>query len=275
MNRLSDELIMTYLVGDLSPAEQKLITDAARLDSELREQITAIRKTRDAFGPRAEPAKKDSSDELQVLFIRGRSSSDAADGKPLSQNRPRAKRIARSLRRYLRPSRLSWSYAAAIMAALFVGFGGHTLLNQIDSGREFSSNEPISVRDGEVFAVNGLRQALELTPNGKRSAGSSAVNYIVPLLTFKDKQKRFCREYDMAVANGKHFSGVACRSQDGHWQIQLHVATKSSAASSETFSPASNGAVEIVELMSEQMKVGKALNKSEVETSLKTGWQMQ
>ncbi|GBF27732.1 hypothetical protein MnTg02_02791 [bacterium MnTg02] len=161
------------------------------------------------------------------------------------------------------------------MAALFIGFGGHTFLNRIGSDREFSSNETIIVRDGEVFATNGLRQALELTPNGKRSVGSSSVNYIVPLLTFKDKQKRFCREYDMAVSRGRHFSGVACRSRDGNWQIQLHVTTKSSAASAETFSPASNGAVEIVELMSEQMRVGKALNKSEVETSIKTGWQMQ
>ena len=275
MNRLSDELIITYLVGDLSPAEQKLITDAARLDSELREQINALRKTRETFAPRAEPTKKDSSDELHVLFIKGLSSPDTADGKPLSQNRPRAKRMRRSPRSYVLPSRLSWSYAAAVMAALFVGFVGHTLLNRIGSDREFSSNEPIIVRNGEVFASNGLRQALELTPNGKRSVGGRTVNYIVPLLTFKDKQKRFCREYDMAVAKGSHFSGVACRSQDGHWQIQLHVVTKSSAASSETFSPASNGAVEIVELMSEQMRVGKALNKSEVETSLKTGWQMQ
>jgi len=161
------------------------------------------------------------------------------------------------------------------VAALFVGFGGHTLLNRIGSDREYSSNETIIVRNGEVFATNDLRQALELTPNGKRSVEDSTVNHIVPLLTFRDKQNRFCREYNMAVAKGRHFSGVACRSQDGHWQIQLHVATKPSAASAETFSLASNGAVGTVELMSEHMRLGKALNKSEVETLLKTGWQMQ
>ena len=275
MTKLSDELIIAYLDGDLSPVEQKLITDAAWLDSELLEHINSIGKTRKTFVPRAEPPKMDSSDELHVLFIRGLSSPDAASGKPLPQNRPRAKRLGRSLRRYVLPSRLSWSYAAAIMAALFVGFGGHTFFNRIGTDRDFSSNEPILVRNGEVFATNDLRQALELTPNGKRSEGDRTVSYIMPLLTFRDKQKRFCREYDMAVVKGRHFSGVACRSRDGYWQIQLHVATKSSAASLKTFAPASNGAVEIVELMSEQMRVGKALNNSEIETSLKTGWQTQ
>ena len=68
---------------------------------------------------------------------------------------------------------------------------------------------------------------------------------VTPVKTFRDREHHLCRQYEVDD-DGTHLAGIACRDNDGAWQIALHserVTAKPGPGSYETAGPAEQPAV--------------------------------
>lgn len=136
----------------------------------------------------------------------------------------------------------SWTLPLAASVALAVGLGGGYT---IWSG---SGPAPAPVDLASMIPVNTtLHQALETAPSGQPVAwedpNQRLSGQITPLLTFRDKAERYCREYqivEVVFEQPRGIAGVACRVKPaGKWTREISVAMHSPAKG--TYQPASAG----------------------------------
>ena len=199
MDMNDDELLSSYLDGELAAAaarelERRLANDGAlqaRLDA-LRVADVATRKLFKAVDAAPMPASV-----LQLL-----ETATPARGKVVAFP-------ARGLRQF-------WQMPVAIAAslALAVGFMVSRLAEQ--TGPQGTAIETLSARS--VVAGSALFDLLEGQPSGQWTRLGDAVSGQA-VLSFADQSGRYCRQLRLdAPAASAH--AVACRTQDA-WQVEV------------------------------------------------------
>lgn len=195
VNQISDELLMRFVDGDLSPDEQSMLAAELARNPALATRLEAFRFTREELAGAFAAALQISSPLMQKL--------PAAElGLALRSVKPRD--IARSpvkrssLRREI----------MALAATVLVLVGAATWLLRDGLHRESAG----------VLAPPTLNQALEETPSGvpAKLAGDLSIKVIS---TFSSRQNRFCREYVVLYASGAKAASLACRGNDGGWRV--------------------------------------------------------
>lgn len=204
MNNRDDELLSSYLDGELAATaaqelEQRLATDAAlkaRLDA-LRGADVATRKLYSAVDAAPMPATV-----LQLL----------AAAAPAAATEERSNVVAfpaRGLRQF-------WQMPVAIAAsvALAVGFMVSRIADQ--AGQQDLAFETLNARS--IEAGSGLFELLESQASGQVARLGDGVSGQA-LLTFSDQAGRYCRQLRLdGAAASAH--AVACRTAAA-WQVEV------------------------------------------------------
>ena len=203
MNDTEDELLMAYADGELDPERAAAVEARIAADQAARDKVHRFRETaalvRAAFARDLDEVVPPSMEAA----IR-RAADTAAPSRILPfRPRPRVAGIAR------------FALPLAASLALVVGLGGGWWIGQ---------------GHGDQLAA-----ALETAPSGQ--AVSIADGAISPVSSFRDRDGRWCREFQRSGTEAA--SGVACRIGQGRWRTELQVANES--GSPTDYAPAGEG----------------------------------
>ena len=171
---IDDDTLMRYADGELSPDDARRVDEALKNDPDLRSRLAVFTNT----------------------------AAMARSAFPIDEDEPLDPRLIAAITAPRRHQRL-WQVAVPAMAAslaLVVGLGVGTELGGNSSG--------LPNLDGET----GFQQALATQRSG--TTVETASGDVTPVLTFRDENGHYCREYQATVEGGV-LLGIACL--DGDW----------------------------------------------------------
>lgn len=200
---LNDETLMAYVDGELAPEEEEEIRKLLANNPDAQIAVEVMQKSKEFLHKAFDPILDEPVPEHLINCIRATHPESNDGGSP-------PQRQARISHFRAKPA-LAWAAALAlIVGGLAAYIGNHTLHR-----RPFA---PLPVAAVDTF----LDEALDNTVSGavftKKNLGSNeAGREIMPMLSFRSQDARFCREYEELANGGEVRYGVACR-EDGHWR---------------------------------------------------------
>lgn len=145
--------------------------------------------------------------------------------------------------------------AIAASLALVVGLGIGTHFNR--------SPGPIIAVLGDAPVGGPLHVALETSPSG-----TATDHGVQPMLSFRDGAGRPCREFEVTQElPGELEIGIACRTPEGRWHVEIVVAAPKTAPGTDGYSPASGAGGSALNAMLDSLGAGPAFA-PDVEASL-------
>lgn len=159
------------------------------------------------------------------------------------------------------PRAFGWSQlAAAASVAIAVGLAAGIYLGQ--------PGGTLVVAPGDAGPDTPLFAALEHLPSGTRSAKN-----IVPMLSFRDRGGRYCREFEVIGALPEELEfGIACRIEPARWHVEIVVAAPIIEPGPEGFAPASGPAGDALDAMLDALGGTRPFLPEEEATLLDEGW---
>ncbi len=147
---------------------------------------------------------------------------------------------------------LAMAASLSLLLGGAVGWIGHTT---------YSNRAPHTVSvdlasPAMALADGSLRLALETRASGDpvSDAASPSLNARA-VATFRSRDRRYCRQYELANNNGQ-FEGLACRDASGRWEIQHHARASTGKIGRHTLAPAGAGASQGLDGMIDHMIEG-------------------
>jgi hypothetical protein len=262
VTHLSDETLMAYADGQLAPVEMARIERLVASDPELRARLEVFRTTGHDLAalfddhlnaplpPRLKRFTLAPQADLSKVFDLG------------------AKRKGRIL-----PGVGDLRLAAASAAFLAAGIGIGWLMGGSPNRGSADLCKLVKLTNDRIIALHPLQLALDSLPSGREAAipiSEGRTSKMAVQLSFMDHSQNYCRRYEIGLASGQHYGGIACH-LDGEWKIELHAILpplhtqpgKISLAGSE------NRALEaaVIAVMD-----GDALGKEDEEAIIRKGW---
>ncbi|MEM7060145.1 MAG: hypothetical protein AAF557_21395 [Pseudomonadota bacterium] len=163
-------------------------------------------------------------------------------------------------RRLAQPS--TWiPAAAAASVAIIVGLGLGAQFGATKSGPEITL--------GDAPPDSALHLALETLPSG-----DPYDERIIPMLTFTDASGRYCREFEVVgdLPDELEF-GIACRTAEAAWHVEIVVTAPMGAAIDGGFAPASGPGADALSAMIEALGGSEPLTPRAETRVIENGWQ--
>lgn len=187
---ITDQLLMAYVDGELSPDLASLILSRMETEPDLLDRLEQHellrRQLSAAFGPvMGEPLPP----TLTALLAEEGAKVRTASGRS-------AQGFA------FRGVDSAWPMWAAAAAAAVIGVGVSEVLHM---------NEPLTLSGGRVVAAGALARSLEHNLAADTAGSGARI-----MASFEDRSGRYCRVFE--AAGGGHEDGVACKN-DGRWQV--------------------------------------------------------
>lgn len=245
--------VAAWVDGQLHGSDAERIERLVGVDPGARAYAEAVRSTNRAL----KAAFEDPMTEPVPAPIR-----IAIESHPVGRARPfGAGRPGLVRRKGWRPAALAASIALVVGLAAGLGAGG--LLWAPEHGERNIAATGMARPGGPLHA------ALETLPSGSVSHDG-----VRPMLTFRDAAGRPCREFEVVNAQPQEMElGIACRTADGDWHIDILVAAPAAADTSETgFVPAAGAAGDALGAMLDAMGAGPPLTPQEEVRLLNEGW---
>jgi surface antigen len=263
----TDEMLMAYADGELEPVEQARIMAILESDHEARERLELFIAT---GAPIAEAYSRPMNEPVPphlIALVMNYAGSE--------QTRIPRRHSSVSVASILRATGnalfggLRWQTAAAW--SVLVMFGGAAVTGFL----HHQSKEPelVSLKQGQIIAQGPLKQALDSMPSGTELAvqtGTQSCCTMRAVLSFKNRQQAFCRQYSLMTGKGA-FAGVACRSDDGQWRLEVHMAVNAKTAPVDRARPAGGQAAAIEAAVSNAID-GDALGPEEEKILIGQKW---
>ena len=215
---LSDETLVAYVDGELSPEQSRDVEARVAADAELAATVEALREGSSALHAAFnEPLRAPIPDRLTKLF-----DAPTVTGVPGTRSS-------------------SWHWLigpiaapiAASVLVLVVGLGGAFVFTEWQVERKIARLEATRAVDRQMLAA-AVALALETHVSGEPAvwsnpdSGSSGT--IKPVRTFRAANGQWCREYTQTAdlttepIQPLHRRAIACRDPDGQWQTRLEIA---------------------------------------------------
>lgn len=275
MSYVSDEILMAYADGELTPEECQALERLLRQDSVLRARLEPYIETRTRLASAFEHTLREPVPERLIAAIeRARPSArtiraDASLG-------VRIRSMIDAALSHLAPGGYGMTPAlAASMAALVVGAGTVGWV----AGRVTTPSSPpqeialIATTGPDLVAAGALAHALDSSPSRTILRTDGGRTSIEPILSFKTTTDTICREYRVTVAGAKQdAAGLACRNPNGAWRIAQHVETPKQAATAPPegdYQTATGASIPAIDAMVETMISGEAFGVDEEAQFLK------
>lgn len=273
MDKVTNEMLMAFVDGELDPATRKKIEAALQSDSELRARAAIFEATGRSIADVFDPILRHHLSSLQERIPEktGKGGSAAPD----ARNRHwRAPNFFRWLSGSIEPP-TTLSMAVALSAVFLGGLGLGLLMKTGLVPDSTPGAALVTFRDHGLVATGSLDRALETLRSGSKFAKSISDGQelvIKPILTFRDQEDRYCREYEVNYPAENRFAGLACRTGDGDWNVLVHTQVSSQPAKGNDTAPASGGGLETIDAVVERIIKGDALGLEQEASLMKTGW---
>lgn len=256
-HEVPDELLMAFADGVLEPAEAARIEAILKDRPDLQHKVGKFRQTGVAL-QRAFDEVLDAPVPEQLLAAIRQTPAERDNVVPLQRDRAVSVRRSGSSGASTFPWRpiamaASVSLVVGALAAWYVkpapGAGAAT-----------------------IVAQGSVRQALETGISGTALAVGAV--RVTPLESFVAKDKSFCRQYEVSGADTGVFGGVACRTDDGSWQVKVHIGKQQPRANAGRIAPAGrdNGS-DILNAFIDREIEGGALDPAEELRAIERKWQ--
>jgi len=196
---LSDETLMAYVDGELDEKARVEVEAAMRANPDIAARVARHQALRKRVRLAFERVVDEPVPERLVAAVREFPIVTTRENNviPLRRRKPPRKW-----------SWLEWTSMAASVAAgvvLTLLFVGH------------SAVEPITSRDGHLFASGSLARALSNQLAGRVDTASASAPVQIGL-SFRDKGGRYCRTF--ALRDASALAGLACHSGD-QWRLEV------------------------------------------------------
>jgi hypothetical protein len=288
---LSDEVLMAYADGELDARERERVARLVARDKALSARLQVFVATGHGLAPLfAAPMEAPLPEKLQRIVERAR---------PLPAAKPRlslSDRL-RGLLAPVSPVRLAFVSAAVLATVL----GATSLMLQTGPGADGAPLAGLvrQAANGQEVAQGALERALNGLASGKETQAALARGRLALVsvkLTFPDRERNYCRQYEIAVAPAEIYGGVACylrssslrggsannmRSSsprgggadaaDGQWAVRFQTALAPAHAPSGKAVPA-GGPDAKLEAAVIAMMGGDALGLKDEEAAIAAGW---
>ncbi len=148
--------------------------------------------------------------------------------------------------------------AASVALAIGIGIGGFF----------GGPQERIIAALGNAPLDGPLHAALETLPSGAVSEAG-----VQPMLSFRDGADRPCREFEVInELPGELEFGIACRSPEGRWHVEIVVAAPETEPGPEGYAPASGAGSSALDAMLDALGAGPAIAPEDEAALLDHGW---
>jgi len=263
MIKFSDESLMLYADGLLQAPESERLEQALTRDARLRARLQVFRSTGRDLAALFEPHAATPLPPKLRDIVNGAGPSAAPA--PVYDLRKRS--APHSWRE-------SWGSGAVLAAsiALVAGIGLGWLLHGGWAGNSaVPSRDVVQTDGGRLLAGDVLGHALESQPSGttKPSTLDSSATVSVKM-TFQDAAGHYCRQYQLAAPQSRHFAGVACR-VDGAWRVDFHTLVPPAPSAAQTTVPA-GGSSEILDAVIGAVIAGDPLSGPDEAAVLNQRW---
>ena len=279
MAEVTDEMLMAYADGALSPLARAKIEAFLHGDPEGRRRVEMFRAT---GAPLSQLYGRPMAEQVPAYL------KEFVLNYPLEAETPKAQLQKAGPTRWLDglkegtrhfTSNLAewlgspapatrWQLAAASAALLALGVGAGAFLHG-----DSSSGDLVAFNDGHIYASGPLNEVLEkgLSRRDKRIGGVRGEGVTMRAsLTFKSKQNTYCREYEIATPGDGGFVGLGCRGSDGKWALEMHLPASSSAKGGvKTAAAADNAALDAIV---DRMIDGDAFGEQQETAAISRGW---
>jgi hypothetical protein len=215
---------MAYVDGELEPELRSTVEALLAADPVVHERLAAFQDTgRQELAPLFDPIIREQVPahlyDLVCEFPLAH-----ADRRPASfaLSSTRVSALGAALQSLFGPPAMAWGRLAfVLLLGVSAGWIGRATI-----GYE-SSDGPIARLTGaDLASAPLLLHALESTPSGivvsAPDAAGATVSFRV-ILSFLSRDQHYCRQYEMVGAGGAEFGGLACRSADHEWRIEVHA----------------------------------------------------
>lgn len=276
MGKITDEILMAYADGELSPEEsaslEAILSQDATLRLRLEPFVATRRELSDAFDATlAEPIPE----HLISAILRAPVPAGYAEPRARHSEGGRFRRALDAIGTALFPvGGLSLATAASVALIISVGALGGWLATR--SGTP-SETDLIATTSHGLSASGALAAALETQPSATSVAVGTSGTAIVPVNSFRTKNDGICREY--RINDGSEtpdYAGLACRTEDGTWRLAVHVETpKPVVADVQTDQPyrtATGVGVPAVDAIVDTMISGDPFGAEDERALLENGW---
>ena len=275
MANISDEKLVAFVDGELSQTERAEIEAAVDSDDTIARRVAVFARSREQVARQYdEPLRRPVPDHLIDLVLRGTPNTDG--GSLGAQKNTRHRHVSTNPLNMIFPKYWFSSLSlAALSVILCLGVVAGWQAARLMPYEGDSNQQLLALRQGQILVHEKLKHALESVASGQKvsSVDTAAERLTIrPLLTFRTKDNRVCRQYEVINKPGGGFAGVACRNARDRWQIVLHsVAQLRDEPSSKYSKPAADGEPSVIDLFVDQLIDGDALGKDD-EDALLTRW---
>jgi surface antigen len=239
---ISDEALMAYADGMMTPAEAKEISRLIAADPALQRRVEMFRQSavavNKAMAPLVDEPVPDALNAAVASMVRNTNA-----GPNVVAFKPRGAAET--------PRRFGQMAIAASLAAVIGGFAGYGLR---DSGRQ-----SFEIAVGQSVPQN-LATVLSVAPSGSENAVNGHTVKLIS--TFRVGGNDLCREFEAGGGSEGAVVAVACREKQS-WNTRFAVAAVPAA---DGYAPASS--YEAVEAFLDAVGAGAALGVDEEKTSL-------
>lgn len=284
---LSDETLMAYADGELAPGERAEIEAALQVDPDLARRLAVFTETKEQIaGLFDAPLQGPVPDALLDVVLRegaGPASPGAAldagrqaasHQRSIGQTKERKRGLGPILSGWLPRGWLSPVAGMAFAAALLVGGAIAWQLVPAEQAGSESGDQLVAQEKGRRIAQGDFSKALDKVVAGGKASWQTAENETVafePDFTFRSTDKGYCRQYRLTLGD-KASAGVACRLQDGQWQIRFRMAATPRKMDASGKTVPARGRRGAIDKFVDEMIDGDVLDVIEEVKLMKRGW---
>jgi anti-sigma factor RsiW len=274
--KLSDETLMAYADGELPTVERARVDAVLAGDPASRARLVMFTETGRSLAEHFRaPMDESVPQHLRVLVLGDARPVDTLLSAAATPRRASVRHqlsLTAKFMQFVTDSQPRWQFALGCSTALLIGLGSGWALHRAP----LEPNAPAlaALADGRLLAQGALQRVLETAPTGQQVAldNRQSIATIQARLTFKSRQQEFCRHYELAVRDGRHFAGIGCRGSDGRWQVQLHTQIVASRMPQGQTVPAGNDAAPDLAALMDRMIDGDALGGPEEAALIAKQW---
>lgn len=257
---LNDDILSAYLDGELPADEMARVALALEGDAGARARLAAFKRVQALVGEADRAAVGDAPAHLAAAIRAAPTGARGARGDWLAGVRAAIESV------FALPRPALAGFAVLMLVAGVAAFGAGRLL----SGE--SGVPALLAAAGDASAGSPLHAALERMAMG--GGVDTARGHITLIATFRDREGRFCREYDYGAAapGTASVTGVACRAANDAWRVEVAVLTQSVPVETG-YVPASDEAHRAVAAFVRDRAQGAPLSAADEAMAIARGWE--